>query len=144
MKRVVMLATLFYIRYFSPKLCCMKIPLLVFLFTISLASISQKTEAYYDFFWEPCAPESARYFSTLEKTDSGWLRHDYYVSTGKLQMRALYEDQACKTLNGNSYFFYANGNPSAVGRSLHGKQEGICLSYHANGMMSDSGMFHNG
>jgi antitoxin component YwqK of YwqJK toxin-antitoxin module len=122
----------------------MKIAFLVFFFTTGLASISQKTESYYDFFWKPCVPEAARYFTTVEKTDSGWLRHDYYISTGKLQMRALFEDQACKTSNGNTYYFYANGQPSAVGRTVHGKPEGICVSYHSNGMMSDSAMFHNG
>src|SRR6185503_19167524 len=57
---------------------------------------------------------------------------------------ALYEDQACKIQNGYCYYFHANGNPSVVGRNVHGKREGVCVSYYSNGMMSDSAMFHNG
>lgn len=122
----------------------MRVCLLFFSFLTTNISLAQKTEAFYDFFWKPCAPENARYYTTIEKTDSGWLRQDYYVSTGKLQMRALYEDQACKIKNGNSIYFHANGNPSIVGRYIHGKQSGICISYHSNGMMLDSALFQNG
>jgi len=122
----------------------MKFFLLVFSFIISLAAFTQKKEAYYDFFWKPCAPEAARYYTTIEKTDSGWLRNDYYVSTQKLQMQGLYEDESCKIKNGNCYYYYANGIPSITGRYIHGKREGVCVSYHSNGMMSDSGMYSNG
>ncbi len=122
----------------------MKVCLLFFSFLIGNILSAQKTEAFYDFFWNPCVQENARYYTTIEKTDSGWLRQDYYVSTGKLQMRALYEDRACKIKNGNAIYFHANGNPSFVGRYIHGKQSGICISYHSNGMMLDSALFQNG
>ena len=122
----------------------MKFSRLFFSFLISYCAAAQKTEAFYDFFWQPCSSENARYFSTIEKKDSGWLRKDYYISTRRLQMQALYEDQACKIQNGNCVYYHANGFPSVVGLIIHGKQEGICTSYHSNGMISDSAMFHNG
>lgn len=127
-----------------PKPDCMKFCLLVFCCSMGFTSLAQKTEAYYDFFWKPCSPENARYFSTVEKTDSGWLRKDYYLSSGKLQMQALFEDQACKIQNGHCFYYHANGVPSVVGRNVHGKREGTCVSYHSNGMIADSGMFHKG
>jgi antitoxin component YwqK of YwqJK toxin-antitoxin module len=122
----------------------MKLFMLAFSFTISFASFSQKTETYYDFFWKRSSPENARYFSTVERTDSGWLRKDFYLSSGRLQMYALYEDEACKIQNGNCYYYHANGNLSVTGRYVHGKRDGICVSYHSNGMMGDSAMFQNG
>ncbi len=122
----------------------MKIPMFIFCISMNVWSFAQKTEAYYDYFWQSCSPENARYYSTIEKTDSGWLRRDYYTSSRRLQMQALFEDKACKIQNGHSYYFHANGRPSIVDRSIHGKQEGICVRYHSNGMMSDSGMFHDG
>jgi len=108
------------------------------------SATAQKTETFYDYYWKPCGAEEARYFGTVEKTDSGWLRNDYYVSTKRLQMQALYEDEACKIQNGNSIYYYANGYASATGRYVHGKREGVCISYHSNGMISDSSLFHNG
>lgn len=121
----------------------MKIYLLLTALLICYGATAQKTEAYYDYFWKLCKAEEAGYFSTVEKTDSGWLRSDYYVTTKRLQMRGLYEDEANKIHNGYCTWYYANGYPSATGRYVHGKKEGICLSYLANGMVSDSALFHN-
>ncbi|MEJ0104152.1 MAG: energy transducer TonB [Bacteroidota bacterium] len=122
----------------------MKISSLFFIFLVNYGVKAQKTEAFYDYSWQPCSSENASYFSTIEKTDSGWLRNDYYITTKRLQMRALYEDADCKVRNGNCVYYHANGFPSIAGRYIHGKQEGICTSYHSNGMISDSAQFHNG
>lgn len=122
----------------------MKITTLLFLLFISHHSFTQKTEAYYDYFWKPCVPENARYYSSVEKTDSGWLRHDFFVKSQKLQMRALYADDSCKVQNGDFIYYHANGFPSSVGRMVNGKQEGVCISFHSNKMMSDSALYHNG
>jgi TonB family protein len=118
--------------------------MLAFSFTISVASFSQKMETYYDFFWKPCTPENASFYSTKEKTDSGWFRQDYYLSTRRPQMQALFEDEACKVQNGYCFYYHSNGIPSVTGRYIHGKREGVCVSYHFNGFMADSGFFHNG
>lgn len=122
----------------------MKIHLLLLILLLPFFGFSQKTETYYDFYWKPCSAENARYISMLEKTDSGWLRKDFFVHSRSLQMQALYEDEACKTQNGFGRYYYANGNLSSAGRMVHGEQEGICISYHSNGMMSDSALFHEG
>lgn len=111
---------------------------------LSLIASAQTKVSYYDFNWKPCAAVDAIYYSILEKTDSGWFRKDYFVSTQKLQMQALFEDEACKIENGFSRYYYANGNLQRVGKEFHGKQEGICMSFYTNGMMSDSALFHDG
>ena len=122
----------------------MKFRLLLFSLIICVVATSQKTEAYYDFFWNKCDAANASYYSTVEKTDSGWLRHDFYLSTQRLQMKALYEDPTCKIQNGNCFYYHSNGIPSVIGKYVHGNREGICVSYYFNGMMADSGMYRNG
>jgi len=115
------------------------------LFTLShFVALTQKTEAYYDYSWKTCPVENARYFSVIEKTESGWFRKDYFLSSQTLQMQGLYEDEDCKKQNGFFQYYYSNGNPSSIIHVVHGKQEGICISYHSNGMMSDSALFHDG
>lgn len=110
---------------------------------LSISIAAQTKEAYYDYFWNPCSANNARFYSITEKTDSGWLREDYFVFEKRLQMQALYEDEACNMNNGNMYYFHSNGNPSQVGRMVHGKREGVCVSYYFNGVMADSASFHN-
>lgn len=115
----------------------------IFCLLFLLPSNGQKKEAFYDFYWNPCDPTSARYYSTVEKTDSGWLRKDYFIGTMKLQMQVLYEDETCKIPNGNVYYYHANGNPSMIGRKVHGKKEGVCMNFHSNGMTEDSAIYKN-
>lgn len=114
--------------------------------TITFAnhSFGQKTDAYFDYNWKPCVAVDARFYSTIEKTDSGWFRNDYFISGLKPQMSALFEDSGCKIYNGWSKFYYANGYLESIGRRIHNKNEGVCLSFHSNGMMSDSAEFHDG
>jgi len=102
---------------------------------------SQKKESYYDYQWKPSKPSEARFYSTVEKTDSGWLRQDYFIGTRSLQMKAVYEDEECKKQNGWYAYFHPNGMLSSTGRRLHGKREGLCLKFHSNGFVADSGLF---
>ncbi len=122
----------------------MKFITAIFLVLFFFNSVAQKTEAYYDFYWKPCQPTEARFYSTLEKTDSGWLRHDYFIGNQQLQMKALYKDKDCKIKNGYATWYFANGNISMTGRIINDKQEGVCLSFHSNGMIADSASFHLG
>ena len=105
--------------------------------------LAQKKETFYDFYWKPCPSAEARFYGTVEKTDSGWFRQDYFVSPLQLQMQVLYEDEACKIANGRVYYFYANGRLSIIGKMIHGKREDVCLSFYSNGMMKDSATYHN-
>lgn len=122
----------------------MKLRLLLLALVLYTNSFAQPKETYYDFFWKESVPENATYYSVKIKTDSGWLKTEYFIRTKKLQMTALYADEACKVHHGHVYHFYANGIPSAMGRMINNKQEGVCRSYHSNGVISDSAFFKNG
>ncbi|MEI9809225.1 MAG: energy transducer TonB [Bacteroidota bacterium] len=120
-------------------------PFLILLFAgLYISAAAQKTESFYDYNWKPCTAENARFYSTLEKTDSGWLRHDYYLNGMSLQMRALYEDKECKIQTGQCSYYHANGYPSTLGRMVKNKQEGVCMRYYSNGMTADSAYYQNG
>ena len=122
----------------------MKIATLFFLLAFHLLIHAQTRETYYSYEWEPVANERAVFYSHVEKTDSGWLQRDYYMGNRQLQMRGLFKDSACKIKNGHFIWLYSNGYPSAIGKLVDNKQEGICFSFHRNGMMSDSAFFKQG
>ncbi|MES2775141.1 MAG: energy transducer TonB [Bacteroidota bacterium] len=105
---------------------------------------AQKKETYYDYKWKPCDPLVARFYTTVEGTDSGWLRKNYYIGGLKLQMKALFSDSSCKIHNGYQHFFYPNGTVAETGRQVNNKNEGLCLNFHYNGMMADSAFFLKG
>lgn len=119
----------------------LKIFILISVLFLSVVTTAQTTVTYYDYYWKPCEPGLARYYSTVQKTDSGWLRHDYFVAGPSLQMQALYSDKDCKIKNGYAAYYYANGQLQAKGRFVNDKREGVYTRYHSNGMMSDSGFY---
>jgi TonB family protein len=114
------------------------------LLSICITAAAQKKEIFYDYSWKPTTIEKARFYSTIEKTDSGCFRQDFFLGTKSLQMQGLYEDADCKSANGTLLYFHANGKPSVVGKMVHNKQEGICVRYFSNGMIADSAMYNNG
>jgi len=122
----------------------MKTMLLLITILMGTVSNAQKIEAYYDYSWKPCAPEQARFFSEVQKTDSGWLRHDYFLGTKTLQMSGLFEDSANKIANGYFRYFYANGIPQSFGQNVHNKKEGLWLHYDHTGFIEDSTVYVNG
>ena len=122
----------------------MKIILLLLTSIVCSLASAQKTEAYYDYNWKPCKPENARFYSEVVKTDSGYLRNDYYLGTRTLQMSGLYEDADNKIANGYFHFFYSTGGPESFGQNVHNKKEGLWMHYHQNGMMQDSTFYVNG
>ena len=53
--------------------------LTLLIFLVSVESIAQKTEKFYDYSWKECEPNAARFFSITTKTDSGTCRKNYYI-----------------------------------------------------------------
>ncbi|HET6994203.1 MAG TPA: TonB family protein [Chitinophagaceae bacterium] len=116
----------------------------LFICVLSFSLHAQKKESFYDYQWKPCNPTEARFYSTLEKTDSGWFRNDFFIGNSSLQMQALYEDEECKIYNGRCIYFHANGKLQSVGIRHHNKEEGPYVRYYSNGMMADSASYHDG
>lgn len=120
-------------------------PLFTLFYTLLLhISFAQTKITFYDYQWNACEASKARFYSEVEKTDSGWRRIDYYISTQKPQMIALFKDSGCKIINGNASYYYPNGYLEAQGRKINNNKQGIYTKWHPNGMMSDSANYIDG
>lgn len=112
--------------------------------TIFIKSSAQDTIRYYDYKWEACKADVARYLSLTTKTDSGYYKRDYYIREKKVQMLGTYSDSLCKVANGYFTFYHSNGMPQAFGRYRQNKKDGLWMGFHNNGFMSDSTTYSNG
>lgn len=118
-------------------------PILLLSLLFSLSSLmAQKTELFYDFHWRPVADASkAAYYTLLEKKDTGWSRTDFFLRERRQQMTGFYKDEACKIPHGEFHYFFRNGKLQSTGRYSNGKRFGTWLSFHENGMISDSATY---
>ena len=118
--------------------------ILLLILSFSLMSGAQKiTAKFYDRNWTECEIAKASFYSNVEKTDSGWLRNDYYISTNGLKMTAHFKDSICKVKNGGAMYFFVNDKLESTGTYIDNKREGIYIRYHYNGMMADSASYRN-
>ena len=129
------------IAYFSYKIQLLKLFTLFLFLLIWFTAPAQDRETYYDYYWKPCDPALACYYSVVKKTDSGWLRQDFYTGSSTVQMQALFADKECKIKNGEAVYFYANGQLQSRGKYVNDKRNGMYIRYHSNGMMADSALY---
>ncbi|MFL5739644.1 MAG: energy transducer TonB [Flavisolibacter sp.] len=115
-------------------------PMLAALFLLVVTSLSaQKIEKYYDYTWKEVQdPTRARFYSLIEKKDSVWSRRDYYIHERTIQMQGYYKDRDCKTEHGEFTYYFNNGKLQMIGSYVNGNKSGSWITYHENGMMSDS------
>ena len=120
-------------------------PLFVWLFFLAPpCAYSQKIERYFDYRWHDTTATNARFYSLMEKTDSGWHRKDYYLHSLSLQMEGLYKDSACKISSGRFRYFHPTRFIESTGTYRDGKKQGLWLHYYSDGIMEDSTVYDNG
>ena len=117
---------------------------LVILLFSSKTIFGQLTEKYYTYNWKECQPNEARFYTAILKTDSGFLRNDYYIHEKSIQMSGKYADVDLKIHDGYFHYFHSNGSLNAIGKYVNGKKEGLWIHYYPDGMMMDSGVYSNG
>lgn len=122
----------------------MKYSLLTLLVSVLTLSSYSQTEKYYNYRWEICNPEEARFYSIILKTDSGYVKQDYFIHERAMQMSGKYKDADCKIPDGYFFYFHPNKNMSSSGRYINGKKEGLWQSFHSNGVMKDSSVYNAG
>ena len=122
----------------------MKYPFLLFLFSLLAFQSYSQTEKYFDYRWQPCNPEEARFYAIINKTDSGYVRKDYFIHERSLQMSGKYKDADCTIQDGSFFYFHPNGNLSSLGQYVNGKRDGVWQSFHSNGAARDSVTFNMG
>lgn len=105
----------------------------------SVTCPAQKFEKFYDYTGTEVPDVSkARIFSIIEKKDSGWSKQDFYVRESLQSMEGFYKDQQCKIEHGPFRYYHPNGMIRARGFYADGNKTGTWLSFHSNGMLSDS------
>lgn len=122
----------------------MKSTCLTLLLLGGLSTFAQKPGKFYDYRWKETDVAHARFYSVMQKTDSGWYCQDYYLRGPSLQMEGWYEDSSQKIKNGRFSFIYPDKRVESGGRYLHNKKQGLWLTYHPNGMMADSTVYEQG
>lgn len=123
----------------------MKLYPFILLLLTSASAFAQQTQRFYDYQWKETDVAHARFYSVMEPTDSGWHRMDYFLhEPSSLQMEGWFEDTASKVGNGKFTYVYPNKKILSTGYNLHGKKQGLWLSFHPNGMMADSTIYDNG
>jgi antitoxin component YwqK of YwqJK toxin-antitoxin module len=119
--------------------------LILILFLLASAScFAQTTIKYFDYSWKETDLKTAAFMGEIEKTDSGFLRHDYFLPSHNMQMKGLYKDSACKVQDGYFTYYYANEKISKIGKYKDDEFEGLWLSYNHTGVLSDSTFYKKG
>lgn len=108
------------------------------------AARCQKTEKYFDYRWHETDASHARFYTLIEKTDSGWLRKNYFIHSLTLQMDGLYLDSACRIASGTFRYIHPTRFIQSKGVYRNGKKHGLWLSYYSDGILSDSTAYDNG
>jgi Gram-negative bacterial TonB protein C-terminal len=105
---------------------------------------AQLTIKYFDFVWKETVFKSATFMAEIQKTDSGFYRHDYFLPSHNLQMVGLYKDSACEISNGYFTYYHVNEKVSKKGKYINDEKQGLWLSYHNTGILSDSSFYDKG
>jgi len=108
------------------------------------AAWCQKTEKYFDYQWQETDALHARFYSLIERTDSGWHRRDYFIHSLTLQMEGWYADSACKVRSGKFRFVHPNRMIESAGLYQDGRKQGLWLTYYSDGSLADSTVYVNG
>lgn len=116
--------------------CC------TFFFTSTFSQ--KKIEHYYNYYGRECIVDDARYYSLEVRTDSGWYKTDYYVTTKKLQEVGLYEDEEDNIPNGTFYWFTCKATLQAQGQYIHGKKTGVWVTYYPDKSLKSVENFKDG
>jgi len=111
---------------------------------VLMGLFAQNTEKFYDFKWEECPLNEARFYRLIAKTDSGYLTNDFYIKEDRIQMIGLFSDSLCKVKNGSFQFYHPNGIISGSEKYINNKEEGLFLRFHSNGILKDSIVYSNG
>jgi antitoxin component YwqK of YwqJK toxin-antitoxin module len=119
---------------------------IIFIFTCLIFSttlIAQKIEEGFDINFKP-ATSGWRYYVVTEKKDDLWHREVYYLPENGMAMMGSYKDKDCKIADGKITWYYPNKNPKSLISYKDGKEEGLALRFHENGIISDSSNYSNG
>lgn len=104
----------------------------------------QTIEKYYTYNWKECNADEARFYSTIQNTDSGYVRKDYFLHERSMQMMGKYKDKECKVKDGYFHYYHPNKMLDAIGKYENNEKEGLWLHSYPHGSLMDSGVYSKG
>ena len=104
----------------------------------------QTIEKYYTYNWKECNTDEARFYSTIQNTDSGYVRKDYFLHERSMQMMGKYKDKECKVKDGYFHYYHPNRMLDAIGKYENNEKEGLWLHSYPAGSLMDSGVYSKG
>jgi antitoxin component YwqK of YwqJK toxin-antitoxin module len=115
--------------------------LMFMMFVALMGTMAQNCEKLYDYNWKECKLDEARFYSLTSRTDSGYVRKNYYVKEKRVQMIGKYQDSLCEVKNGKFTFYHTNGIIESSGKYIQNKKDGLWLRYYYNSIMRDSAVY---
>lgn len=120
------------------------ISLTFLLFLVLMDNFAQTTEKFFDYAWNECPINEARFYRSITNTDSGYYCKDYFIKDAKIQMMGTFSDSLCQIKNGQFTDYYPNEIIKSSGRYIQNNKDGLWLTFHHNGFLKDSTVFSNG
>lgn len=114
----------------------------LFLCGLQLSANSQQVN-YYDHRYQRTNAGTARYYSVVLQTDSGYHRQDFLMHDTVMQMDGWFEDSALKIRNGFFTYYHPNKQLKSMGAYKKNKRVGRWVSFHPNGMLDDSTVYND-
>lgn len=112
---------------------------------VSVGSLrAQKIEKYFSRLNKETTEDSALFYVTIEKVDSGWLKTTYNLFLKYLVSSEMYADQDCKVAEGFHYSFYPDKKLERKGLYRNNEKSGDWIGIFHNGMLSDSAFYVDG
>lgn len=114
--------------------------------SFALHSAAQVRELFYNSHWQqPYRPAETLYYAQITKTDSGWYRRAWYAyDRSTLVWEGLFSDSLCQNKKGYHTRYYVNGQVESRFQYKNNLNDGLCLGWHPNGVMKDSGYYQAG
>lgn len=113
------------------------IKLTVLLLFLHSMVIAQSDTTYFDQNWEKTTRDSASFFrpQPIKVDDDHFLVKDYYMSSGKLEMKAVSLDVEADTIDGIAYWYYENGELKEEVNYKKGYRKGVYKKYTDGGKL---------
>ncbi|GEM_PF-722425 len=88
--------------------------------------------------------EMASFFSEYHISDTGVLHNQFFIANNKIFLSEKLTDTISRARNGQSVFFYPNGQVMTSGSYVNDRKQGPWVSFHPNGYLKDSTFYNNG
>ncbi|MBO9631732.1 MAG: energy transducer TonB [Chitinophagaceae bacterium] len=98
---------------------------------------------FYDYKFRKTDVAGARFFSTVKRTDSGYLRNDYYMKGQTAQMSGYYADSGLKIRSGKFTYWYPNNKIKSFGEYRNNEKSGTWLSFYPDEGLMDSTVYND-